>query len=499
MKKLIYAMLALVGVLASSCSNDDIEIKTVGKLHTLTYQISTQRMYDTFDLTATVRDKYLRDEVCCIGLTTFIYNAEGNLVQKQFSSSYNFGLVTQEYKLEEGTYTAITVETLANPDDDFKMDNWEFGEEEHIRTLSIVNTNYKLGSVDAIGVSTKEIIIMDDAVISVEPNAIGSVVYVYFYEFENSTHNAIGFSTSDYITSYKLDPSLARNDRFVTDLTSTGYTNVRGNLTPAKIGDGYYLTLYLLESDIEWKFNFQESGETSWTYYRSNVGNATLEDGKIYYGGFYYYGESTVPASYFGDLAGFNNWLTEAEDKQPGEPSVTPLYTVPYINWANGTVASVKSYMSAFSLLTDITASSYEGYYMQYMSSDGTVMYEYDFTTRTGGLTDAYVVLDGESVTMTQLKSFLVDSGYVYDRSNDDGYWFHNSTTGVWAYLEDGVMIVNYYDPNAYSSTPRRTRSENLNLKGMQPRKITIGSNLVSMQERAYTNKKESRSLAVMR
>lgn len=59
MKKILFALVALLTIFFSSCSNDEIEISTVGKLQDLTINIPTQNVYDNFNISEDFKNNYL--------------------------------------------------------------------------------------------------------------------------------------------------------------------------------------------------------------------------------------------------------------------------------------------------------------------------------------------------------------------------------------------------------------------------------------------------------
>lgn len=110
MKKIFFAIFAMTGLLMS-CSNDDITITTTPKIRTLSYVTNTQSMYDDLGITSEVSAKYLSNGYS-IGVYTFIYDSSGNKVSSKSSTSSTLGSNTDEFSLEEGSYTVVTYETL---------------------------------------------------------------------------------------------------------------------------------------------------------------------------------------------------------------------------------------------------------------------------------------------------------------------------------------------------------------------------------------------------
>ena len=109
MKKFAYITIALVMGVFTSCTNkDEIEIT---RHHTLSYVVNTQKMYDDLGLTAEITSNYLSNNYK-VGVYTFVYDSDENLVDKKSSNESSLGSVSETLKYKEGTYTIVTYETL---------------------------------------------------------------------------------------------------------------------------------------------------------------------------------------------------------------------------------------------------------------------------------------------------------------------------------------------------------------------------------------------------
>lgn len=293
MKKILFALVALVTMLFSSCSNDAIEISTEGKKFDITVNVSTQDMYDKFDITDDITEKFLRENKAAIGVFSFLYDKNGKLVTSKNNSNGVFGSITQEFpNIVEGEYTIVTVETLVSVNGE--MDNWAFSQKENLSTLAIMQLDPEVYFPYVLGVSSQEFTLSNNRSISITPNPIGSLINVFFYDFNRYTDvENLGFGTHDCIQSYKLNPKLSRNDKFETKLTDNSHFNLRGQTTIDKTTNMEIVTCYVLESSIKYRFGWQDEeklGTTNWSLAaKDNVtieGNVNLEDGKNYYAGF---------------------------------------------------------------------------------------------------------------------------------------------------------------------------------------------------------------------
>lgn len=315
-------MLTLLVAFVASCSNDEIEVTTTAKTHTLTYNVHTQGMYDGFGISDYVREYNLRTKDYALGVTTYVYDNKGSLVDSVFNFSYAFGTVTQTFKqLPEGRYTIVTIETLVSPYNKFKADCFYLTGGESLETLRLAVTKGSyLGHPDAIGVSTEEINLAEEKTLSVTPAAIGSLICLHYRNFENSTHEYIGFYTKDYATGYSLNPSLTRSQRFTYDYTETGYVVMRHSV-PAQNPYSGYFTIYVLDEDIYYCLGYSDAGDETddgRIWHRSAYGSATLENGAVYYAGYYYMGDSSESKGYFGNATGLADFLNSCQSELSG-------------------------------------------------------------------------------------------------------------------------------------------------------------------------------------
>lgn len=476
MKKIFFAAFSLLTILLStSCSNDDITIEKLGRTYSLALNVSTQGIYDKFDLANDVRETYLRDGSRAIGVQTYLYDKNGDLVQSDLTvlSNYNTANVRFE-KLVEGSYTVIVVETLVNPDVNNTSSDWTFEGVDKLSTVK-VKADGALGWASIIGVTTKTVSLSGNSEMNLEPEALGARVNYYCYNVGNASYSddgnkklivTMGMATVDILESYNLNPQLSIKDRYTEDLTASGYTNVRASIPTEKFDEDYPYFFYLVEREVTWRFSWQFESDNLWYHFDDTNISSTIENGKTYYAGFYYLGENHYPRTYFGEQAGLASWKTQCDEVwnsiNQNQPSQA-LYSAPYTNWSAGTVSAVKSYMSNFTLVQDVTLQDNGKYELTYAdTNNNNALYIYDFNTSTSGLTDAYVVLSKDYFTLDQAKAELTSEGFTVRNEGDNYTLYANSdvTTAVYLYENTSYVIVNYYDPTAYTSSARRMISE---------------------------------------
>ena len=103
MKKILYSLIAVLAMVMSSCSNDDIEIIKTGGV---TFNVSTQGVYDDFEVSDDFKNRFLSGSYN-VGVYTFIYDETGNLAASDSVYTQTFGNIPQTFtSLKTGNYTA---------------------------------------------------------------------------------------------------------------------------------------------------------------------------------------------------------------------------------------------------------------------------------------------------------------------------------------------------------------------------------------------------------
>ena len=456
MKRILFGALALTTLLVMSCKNDDIEITTVGSLHSLTANINTQNVYDEFDLTSEIRE-IMRVQDLSIGIFTFLYDSNGKLIAEKASQQLTFNNTAVNFDdLLEGSYTLVTVETLVDPDLDNQAPCWSFKGTEKLSTLQILQDSYEIYYPFVLGVSTSEVAINNgDKSISITPKAIGSLMEFRFLNFDKSTHTQVCFATKDVISSYRLDPSLNRNDRFNTNLTRGDTVTVR---CEQDVDDNIIkATRYILESSIDYSFVYvkaENEGTGNLSGYASNEGTLVLEDAKTYFGGFYYVDSSTSPKSYFGDYSGFKEWYTQVTAINTNNGLIPSSISM---NWGS-TVTSVQNAMNNYTQTTGSSGRAIlqdDGSYMiDYAGKGKESKILYFFTSATTGLFEADVQFNKSTVSSSEILAYL-NANYTYLAEESGTYMYYTSDkkTYVLFFEVEGVWNIGFVDANYIDNT----------------------------------------------
>ena len=420
MKKILYSLIAVLAMVMSSCSNDDIEVFKTGGV---TVNVNTQSVYNEFGMDDIIRD-FIRDEnKYGIKVFSFLYDNNGKLLDKKETLQFDCNTASFTYNgLSQGDYTLLLVETIVEAQSG-ESPYWKF---ENTESLAEVRVAQKLDNVHfafVLGACTEHISIdKKDQMFSFTPKGIGSMIKFYAYDFAKSNFVDVGLGTDDRIQYYRFNPKLSHSEKFHTDRTTSEYFRLRGGkkivATPYS-----FIPCYVLEDAIDYSFRFTKNEDASnkgeWTYYKVNSGHKVLEEGKTYYAGFYYVDEETVPMGFFGENeADFNTWYESSVAK-----ILMPLL---YTNWG-GTVEDAQSFMSLYSMTLGkwgkaelMDDGSYE---IDYKGKGKASMIAYSFKTQTTGLFEVDIRYPKTKVTKNEILSYL-NNNYNFIVSQDDIYMY---------------------------------------------------------------------------
>lgn len=481
MKKILYIMLALVALLTTSCSNDDIIIETEGAHQKLTYSISTQNMYNEFSIYNDIT-KILRDGSYCVGVSTYVYNSQGNLVTTRYTGQYNLNNIQENFtELPEGKYTFVTIETLSNTQDKFDIEIWGIENTEKLSTLKITQKYDKIAFPYAIGVATNTVTIKSgNNTVNAIPTAIGSIVTLTFLNFDESPYEYVGLETEDMLNHYLIDPTIERSEKFKEDLTKSGYTNLR---IACLISGSSSITesIYILECRANECFAVRPAGITSWSNWPSNETNVTLEDGASYYAGAYYKGEHTPFDVYFGDQSGYNAWYKKVTEDTSNDNNNTDDYTfsVPdvYKTWG-ASVNSVQSFMNGYTMSVGTSGHAIlqeNGLYAISYNGKGTEEnINYFFEKETSGLIETVILYNQSDVEYSTLKELLTAKYKLVEEEDDEFIYISSDESTYILLLKDSESYyLSYVDANYLTSSSASKRIK------LAPRKAEIVSNII--------------------
>lgn len=429
MKKILYSLIAVLAMIMSSCSNDDIEIVNTGGV---TLNVNTQGVYDEFDIN--VKD-IIRDKSDAIKVFSFLYDKNGNLVDKKETMQFTTNTVSHVFDgLPQGNYTILVVETLVDADDG-ESTYWKFENVDRLDEIKVAQQYDEVLYPNVLGVIAETITVGDNGQsLSVTPKAVGSMIEFYGLNFDKSNYVDVGLGTEDRIEYYMFNPNLSRAERFYTDRTASDTVRIRGSKKIAN-ETSVHRTVYVLENTMDYYPCYTKNDDASsqgvWTHRIPNEQNATLEDGKTYYVGAYYVNDNSSLKCFFGDADGFKTWYTSLTSTNSLVPEL-------YMTWG-GSVSKAQSFMNGYSMTLGksgqavlVSDGSYE---IDYKGKGKESLISYFFKTQTTGLFEVDVRYPKNTVTKNEIMNYLT-TNYSYVTSQDETYMYMSA---------DGKTVVIFF------------------------------------------------------
>lgn len=174
---------------------------------------------------------------------------------------------------------------------------------------------------------------------------------------------------------------------------------------------------------------------------------------------YYYTNETTIVAVFNRSDIG---WIVLYVNRNQ---SSGPTFKEPCTTWGSS-VSTVKSYMSGYTLYSDIKANSTGDYYMTYNGKDDELLYQYYFSSQTTGLHDAYVAFDSDKFSIDDFSNYFKNNSAYAELKDysDSGYefWGTYSTDGKTGVLvnknSNNLWVLNYFDMSASSVKKHMSR-----------------------------------------
>ena len=463
MKKILFAIVALVALILSSCSNDEIEIVESQPKGVFTCNVNVTSLYDEFDMTNDITEM-IRDKKYAIRVYALLYNPKGECVKSLYSTTTRLSTLGIAFKdIEEGNYTLVTIQTCIpkNSAGEYVMNAFDI---ENFSKLSTLALKQKLRNVyfyHAVGVATQQIYISEDnRSVAVTPKAIGSLLHILYCGYNKSSYLNLGFATRDIISDYKLDPSISRNERFITDLTASGYTNIRSEKTNTT-EDIVANTVYVLEKSIQWYIAWQEDEsavtDKKWTHYQAKTQN--LSDGQTYFIGAGYIDDDTPPSTCWGTSAEVKSWYKEYLKKYPSSDTEdTNIIPELYTTWG-GSVAGTQLFMKGYTMIcgsagkAEATGNDDGSYWIAYQGKGKESLIGYFYTAPTTGLSIAAVLYQNTNVSVKDLTKYL-NSKYTFLNQEYGEYYYTTKDKKTIIILEedDENIIVQFCDASQFDN-----------------------------------------------
>ena len=332
MKKYIYTLLAIVSMLATSCSNEEIEIEVTAPQKKLNLSIATSEAYETFGISDYVNALGGIPNLY-IGVTSLLYDSEGNLVDEVNSNVKQFGPVNQTFSVSRGKYTLLTVMTFAEKQNyTYSPVMWEFVNKNKLSTARLEKKDQRNISYHwIVSLSSKEITMANENKnVVITPEPLGSLVHIKHYNFDKKDDIGLVFATKNISSGINLDPKLKGNDRYYyKEYNDEDHADILWlfyNEKTHKLDNQGGASMYLLEeTTLPILFGCTNSKKVTkdninFSYY-TDYKHHKFEPGKEYLAAYYYIGGETDESSanfarYLDDVSnssGFKEWYNNAQ------------------------------------------------------------------------------------------------------------------------------------------------------------------------------------------
>lgn len=452
MKKYIYLAIALVmGVFSSCTDKDDIEIIMH---HDVVLNINTQKMYEQWGI-----NNYTTflgsNKSYGIGVTSFVYSEDGSLVASASNTISTFQNVSQTFRnIEDGKYTVITIETMANLEDEEKPAKYEFEGIDNIDSLRIVTKGRsQITWPYVIGKTINKIELKKSDVVDITPQPVGALIEFAYSNFEKSHYNYLALAVKNQADGLYLSDSKDIKYYYKEYLPQNtwpglGYFHSYDDVIPAKGNQTFYTfetgnRMFLFGGAKDMWVN----GNLKYDYTTNNFA-FNIEDGVQYCAYCYYKGKPTVLDTFLGTFEDWKTWYVNLDR------AMNPIYKDPCTTWGS-TVSYVKSFMKGYEILKDIEEGPYS-YYMSYKGNYCENYIQYDFETKTTGLFSSSVCVLEEEATENDILSMLNETQYEYDQYYEE-FGYH-------LYFDDKTYVVvtpnlSYDDGTGYTKVQYLSRA----------------------------------------
>lgn len=195
MKKYIFGLLAVVLILVSCSDQEDIDIAYKSQL-----TVSANHIFDKFNPVISQDDFSLNkegQEVWNINLHTFIYDEQGNLVQKAEKSANSLSSnLTCDLMLTPGKYTIVSIAEFSGTYLDQSYKFWNISNENSLRDLKIEEGDNIVSSpFETLGINTQEITIDNETCsIAVDIEPVTGLLEVIIWDDDLAGQGENGFS-----------------------------------------------------------------------------------------------------------------------------------------------------------------------------------------------------------------------------------------------------------------------------------------------------------------
>lgn len=454
MKHLLYsALMALVMLAFTACSNDEIEISTTGKVEVT---VPTTHLYDNFSISS-YQNFLGNNDSYHIEVRLFIYDQKGNLVKEESQTSQTFtDLKFPINNLKEGNYKVVALQTMVDANDQLEADDlsefWTLVNKTKLSDFRVDTKIHQIYWYGALGMGYGSLEVKNaESKLTMNIEPVGSLLDFDYENMASTSYVESAFFFHKAPDGVNVNSLFSHGDRLY-------YENYNGSNTWSPVGV-FYKSTGLDAEDSKTLFligygqtrvcfgvaDATQYSNSKFSSYPSGGMNYTFEWGKRYQA-FTAYNSDTQNFDYFlGTNEEFSSWYQQYKTKYFAQPTT---------NWGT-TVNNVKSFMNGYTLGNQngqIIETEDGNYVLWYKGKYQEEETDYYFSSSTGGLYRAYVFVKQNVISEEDMATYIKNLGYNYvGKTSDNTYVFESADENTVVHFglnDQGVWYVCFFDVN---------------------------------------------------
>lgn len=469
MKHLLYsALMALVMLAFTACSNDEIEISPTGKVEVT---VPTTHLYDNFSISS-YQNFLGNNDSYHIEVRLFIYDQKENLVKEESQTSRTF----TDFKfpinnLKEGNYKVVALQTMVDDNDQLEADDlsefWTLVNKTKLSDFRVDTKSHQIYWYGALGMGWGSLAVKNtESKLTLNIQPVGSLLDFNYENMASTSYVESAFFFHKAPDGVNVNSMFSGGDELY-------YQNYNGSNTWSPVSAFYESTglgaeggktMFLIGcGQIRVCFGVADATQYSnskFSSYPSGGMNFEFEWGKRYQA-FTAYNSTTRNFDYFlGTADDFTPWYQQYKNSR------VTYFAQPTTNWGT-TVSNVKSFMSGYTIAGEKVTDKgrYLLWYKGKYKEDET---DYYFSSSTGGLYRAYVFVKKDVISEEDMASYIKSLGYTYvgKTSDNNAYVFKSvdeKTAVHFGLNNEGYWYVCFFDVN----NPLNAPASNASIKRM--------------------------------
>ena len=455
MKHLLYsALVALVMLAFTACSNDEIEISTTGKVEVT---VPTTHLYDNFSISS-YQNFLGNNDSYHIEVRLFIYDQKGNLVKEESQTSQTFtDLKFPINNLKEGNYKVVALQTMVDANDQLEADDlsefWTLVNKTKLSDFRVDTKIHQIYWYGALGMGYGSLEVKNaESKLTMNIEPVGSLLDFDYENMASTSYVESAFFFHKAPDGVNVNSLFSHGDRLY-------YENYNGSNTWSPVGV-FYKSTGLGAEDSKTLFligygqtrvcfgvaDATQYSNSKFSSYPSGGMNYTFEWGKRYQAFTAYNSDTQIFDYFLGTNEEFSSWYQQYKTKYFAQPTT---------NWGT-TVNNVKSFMNGYTLGNQngqIIETEDGNYVLWYKGKYQEEETDYYFSSSTGGLYRAYVFVKQNVISEEDMATYIKNLGYNYvgKTSDNKAYVFESADENTVVHFglnDQGVWYVCFFDVN---------------------------------------------------